>query len=99
MLNGRLLQRIYLNNSELVVVFLCSDYEEKEWCGLEWRAIRTIIKNKNDHAIMFMRFDNADVSGSFSVDGYVDLAEYTPIQAARMIVERVRINDLPPNDT
>lgn len=90
-----LLQRIYLNNSELVVVFLCSDYEQKEWCGLEWRAIRTIIKNKNDHAIMFMRFDNADVSGSFSVDGYVDLDEYTPIQAARMIVERVRINDLP----
>jgi hypothetical protein len=94
-----LLQRIYLNNSELVVVFLCADYEQKEWCGLEWRAIRTIIKNKNDHAIMFMRFDNADVSGSFSVDGYVDCNEYTPIQAARMIVERVRINELPTNST
>lgn len=92
-----LLQRIYLNNSELVVVFLCADYEHKEWCGLEWRAIRTIIKNKNDHAIMFMRFDSADVSGSFSVDGYVDLEEYNPIQAARMIVERVRLNDLPTN--
>lgn len=94
-----LLQRIYLNNSELVVVFLCSDYEAKDWCGLEWRAIRTIIKNKNDYAIMFMRFDNADVSGSFSIDGYVDLAALSPVQAARMIVERVRINDLPPNDT
>jgi hypothetical protein len=90
-----LLQRIYLNNSELVVVFLCADYEQKEWCGLEWRAIRTIIKNKNDHAIMFMRFDRADVSGTFSVDGYVDLEEYNPMQAARMIVERVRLNDLP----
>jgi hypothetical protein len=94
-----LLQRIYLNNSELVVVFLCADYEKKEWCGLEWRAIRTIIKNKNDHAIMFMRFDNADVSGSFSVDGYVDLGQYNPTQAARMIVERVRLNDLPTNGT
>ncbi|MGF6975535.1 hypothetical protein QFZ94_003985 [Paraburkholderia sp. JPY465] len=59
-------------------------------------AIRNIIKNKNDHAIMFMRFDRADVSGAFSIDGYVDLDEYTPLEAARMIVERVRLNDLPP---
>lgn len=77
-----LLQRIYLNNSDLVVVFLCGDYERKQWCGLEWRAIRTIIKNKNDHAIMFMRFDGADVTGSFSIDGYVDLDEYTPVLTA-----------------
>ncbi|HCL3427726.1 TPA: TIR domain-containing protein [Pseudomonas aeruginosa] len=91
-----LLQRIYLNNSDLVVVFLCAEYERKEWCGLEWRAIRNIIKNKNDHAIMFMRFDRADVSGAFSIDGYVDLDEHTPLEAARMVVERVRLNDLPP---
>lgn len=91
-----LLQRIYLSNSDLVVVFLCAEYESKEWCGLEWRAIRNIIKNKNDHAIMFMRFDHADVSGAFSIDGYVDLDEYTPLEAARMVVERARLNDLPP---
>lgn len=90
-----LLQRIYLNNSDLVVVFLCADYERKQWCTLEWRAIRTIIKNKNDHAIMFMRFDGADITGSMSIDGYVDLEEYSPVQAARMIVERVHLNDLP----
>lgn len=93
-----LLQRIYLSNSDLVVVFLCNDYERKEWCGLEWRAIRQIIKNKNDHAIMFMRFDAADVSGTMSIDGYVDLNEYSPLQAARMVVERVRLNELPPSD-
>jgi hypothetical protein len=93
-----LLQRIYLNNSDLVVVFLCKDYEHKEWCGLEWRAIRQIIKNKNDHAIMFMRFDATDVSGSMSIDGYVDLGEHSPLQAARLIVERVRLNELPQND-
>lgn len=93
-----LLQRIYLNNSDLVVVFLCADYERKQWCGLEWRAIRTIIKNKNDHAIMFMRFDGANVAGSLSIDGYVDIEEYSPVQVARMIVERVRLNDMPQGD-
>lgn len=90
-----LLQKIYLNNSDLVVVFLSSDYEKKQWCGLEWRAIREIIKNKSDHSIMFMRFDNASVQGSFSIDGYVDLNDYDPVQAARLIVERVRSGDAP----
>jgi len=93
-----LLQRIYLSNSDLVVVFLCKDYEKKEWCGLEWRAIRQIIKNKNDHAIMFMRFDASEVTGSMAIDGYVDLNEHSSLQAARMVVERVRLNELPPSD-
>jgi hypothetical protein len=94
-----LLQKVYLNNSDLVVVFLCADYEKKEWCGLEWRAIRNIMKNKNDHALMFMRFDHAEVSGSMSIDGYVDLEEHSPIEAARMVAERVRLNELPRSDT
>ena len=46
---------------------------------------------------MFMRFDGADIAGSMSIDGYVDLEEYSPVQAARMIVERIRLNDLPKN--
>lgn len=88
-----LLQRIYLNNSDLVVVFLCKEYQQKEWCGLEWRAVREIIKNKSDHAVMFMRFDAAPADGMLSIDGYVDLSSLTPVEAARMIVERVRLNE------
>lgn len=93
-----LLQRIYLHNSDLVVVFLCADYEAKQWCGLEWRAIREIIKNRNDDSIMLMRFDDSSIQGLFSLDGYVDLREYTPLQAARHIAERVRLNNLPKGD-
>lgn len=85
-----LLQRVYLDNSELVVVFLGSEYEKKEWCGLEWRAVREIIKQKSDHSIMLMRFDNTPIPGSFSIDGYVDLTLYNPVEAARFIMERVR---------
>ena len=43
-----LLQKIYLNNSDLVVIFVSEDYERKQWCGIEWRAIRNIIMNKSD---------------------------------------------------
>ena len=94
-----LLQKIYLNNSDLVVVFVSTDYERKQWCGIEWRAIRSIIKNKSDHALMIMRFDDTIISGLLSTDGYVDLRGYSPIEAARMIVERVRLNDLPGSDS
>jgi len=85
------LQGIYLE-AELVVVFLCEQYAKKEWCGLEWRAIREIIKHKHDEKVMFMRFDDGDVPGTFSIDGYVDLRTLTPTAAAIHISNRV----LPP---
>jgi hypothetical protein len=33
------------------------------------------------------------IEGVFSHDGYIDLASVTPVEAARLIVERVRLND------
>ena len=38
-----LLQDIYQNRAKLVVVFLCSDYQDKEWCGIEFRAVKEIM--------------------------------------------------------
>lgn len=89
-----LLQKIYLENSDLVVVFLCSEYEQKQWCGLEWRAIREHIKNRRDQTVMFMRFDDASVQGVFSTDGYVDLRNFNPTEAAGFIANRIRLNEL-----
>lgn len=40
------LQSIYAEHSDLVVVFVCCDYDKKEWCGLEWRAVRDLIKER-----------------------------------------------------
>ncbi len=88
-----LLQKMYLDNSDLVVVFLCSEYEEKEWCGLEWRAIRDIIKKKHQDSLMFLRFDGATISGTLSIDGYVDLRRYSSLQAAGLVLERVKLNE------
>src|SRR5580693_891011 len=66
-----LLQRLYHDESELIVVFLSGDYERKEWPGLEWRAIRDLIKKKHTSSVMLIRLDHADVAGVFSIDGYV----------------------------
>src|ERR1041385_2125541 len=72
------LQVLYHDQSRLVVVFLCADYERKEWPGLEWRAIRDLIKSKKDSSIMLIRLDEANVSGVFSIDGYISVEGRAP---------------------
>ena len=86
-----LLQRIYKDNSDLIVVILCKEYSEKEWCGLEWRAIREIIKAKEDNKIMFIRFDNVEIDGVLSIDGYINANKYSEIEASEFILERLRL--------
>ncbi|WP_431128701.1 TIR domain-containing protein [Variovorax paradoxus] len=84
-----LLQDIYRNRAGLVVIFLCKEYGAKQWCGLEWRAIRDLIKHKNDDQIMFVRFDDAPVEGVLSLDGYVDARVHSPEKLAEFIRQRI----------
>ena len=84
-----LLQDIYRNRSLLVVVFLCEKYAEKQWCGLEWRAIRDMIKSKQDDQIMFVRFDDATVDGVLSIDGYIDARRHNSNDVADFVLTRL----------
>ena len=85
----RIWEEIYHDGSELIVVFLCKEYEAKKWCRLEWRAIRNLISNRQDEDIMPMRFDDAHISGLFEIDGYIDLRRRTPEQTAKLILQRL----------
>jgi TIR domain len=86
------LQKLYHDESELIAVFLCSDYARKEWCGLEWRSLRDLIKKSRGSAIMPFRFDNTDIQGLFSIDGYVEIGSRTPLEIANCILERMHLN-------
>ncbi len=86
-----MLQNIYRNNCDLVVVFLCKEYSEKEWCGLEWRAVRDIIKAKEADRVMFVRFDDAQIDGVFSIDGYIDANFFKESEVSKFILERVEL--------
>jgi hypothetical protein len=89
------LQALYHNESELIVVFLCAEYDKKEWCGLEWKAIRDLMNKKEKSAIMFMRFDKAEIPGLFLGDGYVDIAKRNTDEVATLIQQRLEINRKP----
>lgn len=85
------LQKIYHDDSHLIVVFICEDYNNKEWCHLEARAIRDLIKKRRDDEVMFVRLDDGDVEGVFSVDGYVDAKDRPALDIARVIRDRLEI--------
>src|SRR6185436_14948287 len=80
------LQRLYHDESELIAVFLCSEYEAKEWCGLEWRAVRDLIKRRAS-AIMPLRFDDTAIPGLFSIDGYASIDGRSPEDIAALILQ------------
>ena len=84
---------LYRDQSELIAVFLCADYEQKDWCGgLEWRAIRDLIKRRENSTVMPLRFDNTEIPGLFSIDGYVWIDNRFPQEIADLILQRYQIN-------
>ena len=87
------LQDLYHNQSDIIVVFVCADYDKKEWCGIEWRAIRDLMNQKShDNRIMFVRCDKGDVKGFFStIDGYLDADKMTVDEIADAIIQRREI--------
>jgi TIR domain len=84
-----LLQEIYGKRSKLVVVFLCQKYQEKEWCGVEFRAIKEIIMSKQNERIMFIKMDDGEVDGVFKTDGYINGKEHSAKEIAIFIKERI----------
>ncbi len=84
------LPRLYREQSELIVSFLCADYKIGEWCGLEWDAIFDLIKKREDHAIMLLRFDDTEIPGLYSTHGYVWIAERPAAEIAELILIRWR---------
>ncbi|MCG8345772.1 MAG: TIR domain-containing protein [Chlorobiales bacterium] len=83
------LQKLYNEDSELIVVCLCGKYNEKRWCGLEWRAIRDLINQKKSDSIMFLRVDEGDVDGVFgSLDGHVEVTKNNINEVTEEIIKR-----------
>ncbi|MCM1236763.1 MAG: hypothetical protein NC489_42345, partial [Ruminococcus flavefaciens] len=84
------LQNLYKNESELIVVFLCADYNSKKWCGIEWRAIRDLLNSREaDDRILFVKCGDGEVDGVFgTIDGYIDSTQVCTDEIIADIVSR-----------
>lgn len=87
------LPALYKNEADLIVAVFSADYEHKEWCGLEWRAIFSMIKEGGAKKILLTRFDHTDGKGLFGLGGFIELDHKTPEQAAALILERLALNE------
>lgn len=85
-----LLQGIYMR-AKLDIVFIGADYQKKNWCGVEFRAIKEIIFKRENSRVMFIKIDDVPVDGVFATDGYVDARNYSPGKIAQFISERLAV--------
>jgi len=92
------LPELYHDQSDLVVVVYCPDYEKKEWCGLEWNAIYDLIKKRRVEEVMLTRFEQVEAKGLHSLAGYSDLDHETPATTAGLILERLAVNEGKPKN-
>lgn len=83
-----LLQEIYSARSELLVAFIGQDYQRKDWCGIEFRAIRQIIGERHHDRVMYVKLDDGAVDGVLPQDGYVDARRHSAEAIAGFIAER-----------
>ena len=72
---------------------MCEKYGEKEWCGLEFRAIKEIIMERENDKVMFIRMDEGEVKGVFKTDGYIDGRTHTPKEIGSYINERLVLSN------
>lgn len=86
-----LLQQIYGQRSRLLVVFLCEKYQEKKWCGVEFRAIKDVLFQREYEKVMYVKMDDGKVEGVFQTDGYIDGRLNSPEELSKFVLERLQI--------
>jgi hypothetical protein len=80
---------IYRAQSKLVVVFLCDEYQRRDWCGLEWRAVRSLIFERRDDEVMLVKLGDGQVEGILPIDGFIDAQRLEFHDIAGLILERL----------
>ena len=91
------LQKIYGEDSKLVVSCVCERYDEKPWTKAEWRAIRARIADSDqtpDARLGFLplRFGDGEVDGIFSsLDIVPDVRNRSREETATLILDRLAL--------
>ncbi|MBI3423769.1 MAG: AAA family ATPase [Acidobacteria bacterium] len=95
---GIYLPKLYREQADLVVAVICPSYDQKQWTGWEWMAIYAQLTKREGQNIMLTRFDYAQVEGLFDAAAFVELDEKSPEQTAKLILERLALNENKPKD-
>jgi len=88
------LPALYGQDSDLIAVFLCEDYDAKRWTGLEWQEIEKL-KGRDDYwRVMPHKFAQSESAKLEPTDSYIYIEQHrSPMTTAKGILERLRSND------
>lgn len=77
---------LYREESKLIVIFLCANYWEREWCQLEWNKIQEVIEAR-PRDVMLFRFDKTEIPDRRAT--YFDVGNSSSYEIAKQIMKRL----------
>ncbi len=86
---GETLQRIYLQDSSSVIMFISKEYAEKAWPIAERRATLTRAIRERREYVLPVRFDDTVLPGLDPDLGYLRASDYSPERLATAIAEKL----------
>ncbi|MDA0591574.1 MAG: TIR domain-containing protein, partial [Planctomycetota bacterium] len=85
------LRRYYREESELVVPFF-SEHYRKDWCQIEWSAIRAMLKHRRaDDAVIPVQMDGTQIEGWEDIDFAIRKGRLSGKQVADLILAAWRL--------
>src|SRR5262245_22302611 len=75
---GIYLTKLYGEQSELIVVVLCPNYNAKRWTGWEWVHIYGLLTKADGNRVIPCRFELANADGLSPAAGFIELDSKTP---------------------
>jgi tetratricopeptide (TPR) repeat protein len=88
------LAELYRKDSDLIVFFLCKEYDQKNWCGVEWRIAQELILLKQHAKVMILRLDDHEIEDLLATDGFLDISTMPDEVVAEEILSRLGASPL-----
>ncbi|MFN9623003.1 MAG: hypothetical protein ACK587_09265 [Cyanobacteriota bacterium] len=89
------LPSLYLDQCEVIAVFLCAEYARRHWCGLEWEKIKELAMNPSQRKRIYLIWQGPEDDKILNalgldrkVDGIRDFSQLSPADVAEGIWRR-----------
>lgn len=80
---------LYAHQSEIILVFICSDHADGDYTKAEWRAaLHTVFFDDSDR-VLLLKWDDTSLPGLFSPGAPIDLQSKTVTEVAEIAIKRL----------
>lgn len=84
------LDEVYRRKARFCVMFISEAYGRKLWTNHERESAQARAFKENREYILPARFDDSEIPGIRLTTGYIDLREKTPLELAKLVVEKIQ---------